>query len=300
MKVRVRVLSFASPSESWIKTFPVAFLLLWASGFVFLKIGLAYADPLTFLALRYVCVICALLLPLLWVRPAFPSTIRGWGALLGVGLFLQAGYFSFTYLSLRYGLTAGAIALITSQQPILIGLLAPAIAGERVTATRWAGLLLGVGGAVIVVATNSVAEITSSLGLAFGILALLSMTSGTLIEKRFGVPAHPIVANLVQYSVGLVITAPLAFLLEPMRIEWSWPLIGSLAYLVFGNSLLAISLFLAMLRRGEASRVSALFFLVPPTTAILAFMVLGESLALISIPGMLLTVVGIYLVTRKS
>lgn len=126
------------------------------------------------------------------------------------------------------------------------------------------------------------------------------MTSGTLIEKRFGVPAHPIAANLVQYSVGLAITAPLAFFLEPMRIEWSWPLIGSLAYLVFGNSLLAISLFLAMIRRGEASRVAALFFLVPPTTAIIAFLLLGESLSLISIPGMLLAVVGIYLVTRKS
>lgn len=155
MKRREWVPSLTNPSASWTKTFPAAFLLLWASGFVFLKIELDYADPLTFLALRYACVVCALLLPLLWIRPAFPSTMRGWGALLGVGLFLQAGYFSFTYLSLRYGLTAGAIALITSQQPILIGLLAPVIAGERVTATRCAGLLLGVGGAVIVIVANS-------------------------------------------------------------------------------------------------------------------------------------------------
>ena len=131
------------------KFFPATFLLLWASGFVFLKVGLHYADPLTFLALRYLCVVAVLLVPALWIKPAFPKTSRGWGALLAVGLFLQAGYFACTYLSLRYGMTAGSIALITSQQPILIGLLAPTIAGERVTSTRWAGLLLGVVGAAL-------------------------------------------------------------------------------------------------------------------------------------------------------
>jgi drug/metabolite transporter (DMT)-like permease len=278
----------------------IIFLLLWASGFVFLKLGLSYADPLTFLALRYVFVIGALLIPTIWMRPAFPSTIQGWGALIGVGLFLQAGYFAFTYLSLRYGLTAGSVALITSQQPILMGLLAPAIARERVSPTRWVGLLLGVSGAVIVILANSTTEVTSPLGVTFGVLALFSMAASTLTEKRFAVPTHPVVANLVQYSVGLMAVAPLAYFLEPMHVNWSWPLVGSLAYLVFGNSLLAISLLLAMIRHGEASRVSALFFLVPPVTAIIAFLVLGEALALTAIPGLLLAIAGIYLVIRKS
>ncbi|MGB6009036.1 DMT family transporter [Castellaniella sp.] len=285
---------------AWIKASPAIFLLLWSSGFVFLKLGLDYADPITFLALRYVLVVGALLLPALWIRPAFPATLRSWGALVGVGICLQAGYFAFTYLSLRHGMTAGTIALITSQQPILVGLLAPVVARERVTPARWAGLLLGVGGAVIVIVGNSRLEVTSTLGLAFGVMALVSMASSTLIEKRYAEPVHPIAANLVQYSMGLAICAPLAYALEPMHIEWSWPLIGSLTYLVFCNSLLAISLLLAMIRRGEASRVSALFFLVPPVTALIAYLVLGETLALESMPGVLLTVIGIYLVIRKS
>jgi drug/metabolite transporter (DMT)-like permease len=121
-----------------------------------------------------------------------------------------------------------------------------------------------------------------------------------LTEKRVAVPIHPVAASLVQYSVGLAVVAPLAYFLEPMRVEWSWPLAGSLAYLVFGNSLLAISLFLAMIRYGEASRVSALFFLVPPTTAMIAFLVLGETLALFSLVGMAIAVAGIYVVMRKS
>ena len=279
---------------------PAIFLLLWASGFVFLKLGLAYADPLTFLALRYACVVGVLLPLVLWLRPAFPATRRAWGALIGVGLFLQAGYFAFTYLALHHGLTAGAVALVTSQQPILIGLLAPAMAGERVSRMRWAGLILGVAGAVIVIVANSRAEAASMLGVAFAVLALVSMTASTLIEKRFATPTHPVAANLVQYAVGLAVAAPLAFWLEPMRVEWTGPLIGSLAYLVFANSLLAISLLLAMIRRGEASRVSALFFLVPPATALIAWLVLGESLALAALPGMLLAVAGIYLVMRKS
>jgi drug/metabolite transporter (DMT)-like permease len=149
------------------KFFPATFLLLWASGFVFLKVGLHYADPLTFLGLRYLCVVAVLLVSTLSIKPAFPKTSCGWGALLAVGLFLQAGYFACTYLSLRYGMAAGSIALITSQQPILIGLLAPTIAGERVTSTRWAGLLLGVVGA------NK--QAISPLGILFGVLALLSM-----------------------------------------------------------------------------------------------------------------------------
>src|SRR5690606_36782814 len=111
----------------WLKAAPVLFLLLWASGFVFLKLGLEYADPLTFLALRYACVIALLIGPCLWLKPRFPSTPATWLHLGMVGLLLQAGYFSFTYLSLKNGMSAGAVALITSQQPLLVGLLAPAL-----------------------------------------------------------------------------------------------------------------------------------------------------------------------------
>lgn len=284
---------------NWLRAAPSLFLLLWSGGFVFLKIGLNYADPLTFLALRYACAIAILIVPFLWIRPDLPKTLAAWRSLAMVGLFLQAGYFSFTYLSLKYGMSAGAAALITSQQPVLIGLLAPAIAGERVAPMRWIGLALGVGGAGLVVVARSSISVASPIGLLFAVAALLSITSGTLWQKRFGSSTHPITANLIQYTVGLAATAPLAFALEPMHVAWSPGLFGSLIYLVVGNSILAISLLLAMLRYGEASRVSALFFLVPPTTAVIAFVLLGEALPPLALPGFLLTAIGIYLVNRK-
>ncbi|KVR43692.1 DMT family transporter [Burkholderia multivorans] len=282
----------------WLRAAPALFLLLWSSGFVFLKLGLRDADPLTFLALRYACVVALLAGPFLWLRPALPRTRRAWLNLIVVGLLLQAGYFSFTYLSLKLGMSAGAVALVTSQQPILVGLLAPALAGERVGALRWVGLALGAAGAVLVILARGAVAIASPWALAFALLALACITGGTLWEKRFGTDVHPVSANLVQYAVGLAVSAPLAFALEPMHVHWSAGLAGSLAYLVICNSLIAISLLLAMVRHGEASRVSALFFLIPPATALIALAVLGETIGALALPGMALAAAGLYLVMR--
>ncbi|KVZ28990.1 multidrug DMT transporter permease [Burkholderia multivorans] len=282
----------------WLRAAPALFLLLWSSGFVFLKLGLRDADPLTFLALRYACVVALLAGPFLWLRPALPRTRRAWLNLIVVGLLLQAGYFSFTYLSLKLGMSAGAVALVTSQQPIVVGLLAPALAGERVGALRWAGLALGAAGAVLVILARGSVAIASPWALAFALLALACITGGTLWEKRFGTDVHPVSANLVQYAVGLAVSAPLAFALEPMHVHWSAGLAGSLAYLVICNSLIAISLLLAMVRHGEASRVSALFFLIPPATALIALAVLGETIGALAWPGMALAAAGLYLVMR--
>ncbi|MEN5346138.1 DMT family transporter [Achromobacter mucicolens] len=284
---------------AWLKAAPALFLVLWSSGFVVLKVGLAYADPLTFLALRYACVVLILAPLLLALRPPLPTRASAWGHLAMVGLLLQAGYFCFTYLSLKQGMSAGGVALITSLQPILIGLLAPALAHERVDARRWAGLALGVAGAALVIVAKASIDVLAPLGLAFAVGALLCLTGGTLYEKRFGTQIHPVASNFVQYGVGLAVSAPLGFWLEPMRIEWTGPLLGSLAYLVVGNSLVAITLLLAMIRHGEASRVSALFFLVPPCTAIIALLILREPIPPLAWPGMALAALGILLVTRK-
>lgn len=285
---------------AWLKAAPVLFLVLWSSGFVVLKVGLAYADPLTFLALRYACVLLILTPLLLALRPPLPTRASAWGHLAMVGLLLQAGYFCFTYLSLKQGMSAGGVALITSLQPILIGLLAPAIAHERVDARRWAGLALGVTGAALVIVAKASIDVLAPLGLVFAVSALLCITGGTLYEKRFGTQIHPVASNFVQYGVGLAVSAPLAFWLEPMHVDWTSPLLGSLAYLVVGNSLIAITLLLAMIRHGEASRVSALFFLVPPCTAIIALVILREPIPPLAWPGMALAALGILLVTRKT
>jgi drug/metabolite transporter (DMT)-like permease len=286
--------------SNWLRVAPFLFLILWSGGFVFVKIGLAYADPLTFLALRYVCAVAILSVLFLLIRPPIPAGSKSWLHLIVIGILLQAGYFPFTYLGLKYGMSAGAVALITAQQPVLVGLLAPAIAGEKVDAIRWLGLVLGVAGAGLVIVARSSIGAASPSGLLFAIAALLSITSGILWQKRFPTLSHPVLANLVQYAVGFAITAPLAFFLEPMRVDWAPSLFGSLAYLVLGNSIVAISLLLAMVKYGEASKVSALFFLVPPTTAFIAFVLLQETIPTLALPGFALSAYGIYLVMRPQ
>lgn len=284
----------------WLHAAPWLFLLLWSSGFVFLKVGLRDADPLTFLALRYACVVVILTAIFLVIRPSMPRGGGGWRHVIVGGLLIQVGYFAFTYLSLKAGASAGAVALITSQQPILVGLLAPTLAGERVDGGRWAGLLLGVTGAVIVILSGSAVDMPSAWGLTFAGIALFSITLGALWEKRSDSAASTLSASMVQHCVGLLVIAPLAWWLEPMKVVWTPSMLGSLAYLVVGNSMVAISLLLGMIRHGEASRVSALFFLVPPATVLIAFMFLDEAIALTTWPGMLMAAAGIHWVMRKS
>jgi drug/metabolite transporter (DMT)-like permease len=288
------------PKPGWLKVAPVIFLVFWSNGFVASKIGLAHVEPLTFLALRYLIVVAVLLVAYAIFRPPMPTTRMAWVHLAVVGLLLQAAYFATAFIALSHGMSAGGVSLITSLQPILVGLFAPMIAKERVGARQWLGLAMGVGGSALVIAAKSSVDLASTIGLVFAVISLVTLTAGTLWEKRFGQDAHPVSANLIQYVVALAATAPLAWMFESMQVDWAWPLVGSLAYLVVCNSLIAMSLLLAMLRHGEASRVSALFFLVPPGTAIFAFLLLGERIPLLAWPGMVLAAAGIMLVTWRA
>lgn len=282
----------------WLKSAPFIFLLLWSAGFTIAKIGLAYVNPLTFLVLRYALVLLVLLPLLVVVRPPWPRTAAAWRHLAVVGLLIQAGYFSLFNLALRFGASVGGVALIVSLQPILVALLAPYMSNERISKTRWLGLGLGLVGAALVILARSAIEATSVLGILCALLALACITAGTLYEKRFGAPHHPVVANAVQYAVGLLVVLPLAWAFEPMHVRWSGPLIMSLAYLVLANSLIAISLLLVMIRHGEASRVSALFFLVPPAAALIAWLMIGEHMPPLAWVGMGVAGLGVALTRR--
>jgi drug/metabolite transporter (DMT)-like permease len=277
---------------------PAAFVLLWSAGFSFVALGLPDSEPLTFLALRYLIVVALLLAAVTILRPPIPETRRDWVDLAVIGVLLQAGYFSLLYVALDLEASTGTIALIVSLQPILVALLAPSVAGERVTARRWAGLGIGLAGAAVVIGSRSSVGGLSAGGLLCAAGALLALTSSTLYETRFGSEHHPVTANAVQGGVALALTLPPALLLEGFPVDWTADLAISLAYLVVANSLLAISLLLAMMRRGEASRVSALFFLVPPLAGAIAWAVLGESLPAPAWVGMVLAAAGVAIATR--
>ena len=291
----------ASPAATpvWLKAAPLLFLLLWSGGFAFAKIGLEHAPPMTFLALRYWFALMVLLVVLAIVRPPVPRRASDWGHLMVVGALVQGLYFSLSYFGFWYGVTAGTLALIVSLQPILVGLLAPQFVAERVGPARWLGLVLGLIGAAMVIIARSEIEVTSAVGLLCAAGALLSMTAGTLYEKRFGLHHHPVTSNTVQYLVGFLLVMPLALSVERMEVDWTADFAVALAYLVIGNSLIAVTLLLAMIRHGEAARVSALLFLVPPMAALIAWGLIGEAMPPAAWAGMVVAAAGVALATRK-
>lgn len=278
-----------------LKLAPIIFLLFWSGGFAMGKIGLGYTGPMTFLSLRY-GVIVAVLFPLLLItRPPLPATPSAWFHLAVVGFLIQGVYFGLCYLALSAGLTSGTLALIVALQPILVALIAPRFAGEQVGLRGWVGLGLGLLGAALVIVTRASIEVLPGVALLCAAGGLAGITLGTLYEKRFGVSQHPVTSNLVQYTAGLATALPLAFLLEDRHVNWSLPFALSLAYLIVCNSLIALSLLLLMIRRGEVSRVSALFFLVPPLASLLGWLLLNERMPLLAWVGLALAAMGVAL-----
>ncbi len=284
----------AEASPLWLRLAPGIFLLLWSGGFPVGKVGIGYAGPMTFLSVRYALVLLVLTPLLLALRPPLPrgDQLRH---LLVVGVLVQGLYFGLGYAALGLGVSAGTAALIASMQPILSALLTPLLTGDRIEGRAWVGLALGFAGAsVVIVAKSGVGEATA-LGIAAAIGALLAITDGTFYEKRFGVRQHPVPANLVQHGVALAAFLPIAWLTEGFALRPSLPLAASLAYLVVGNSLVAVGLLLAMVRRGAVARVTALFFLVPPMSALLAWALRGEAVPPVAWLGFALAALGVAL-----
>ncbi|MES2970204.1 MAG: DMT family transporter [Pseudomonadota bacterium] len=287
------------PRPLWLITAPFVFLILWSAGFAVAKLGLQHAAPLTLLALRYLLVLALLIPVALVLRPPMPRSLRAVADIAIVGFLIQVVYFGLCYVAFKSGVSAGGVAIIVCLQPILVALAAPRLLGEVVGRRGWLGLALGLSGAALVIGARSEVGVSGIFGLLCTFAALLGMTGGTLWEKRFGVTHHPVTANLIQYAVGAVCTVPLALLTEDTTITWNGEFVAVLVYLVVGNSLVSMSLLLAMIRAGEVSRVSALFYLVPPLSALIAWPLLGEAMPTLAWAGMALAAFGVALASRR-
>lgn len=283
----------------WLAFAPLIFLLLWSTGYSVAKVGLQYTDPMTLLALRFGAVVLIMALLFVILRPPLPRSRADWGHLALVGFLLQAVYFGLTYYGFQAGIGAGTMALLMSFQPILIALLAPVWASETVSRKTWIGLLLGLAGAVVVIGARSGIEPPSFLGLVFAMGALSGITLGSLWEKRFGLSHHPVTQNLIGYGAGFAGILPALALQDSFAVDWTWQFSAALAYLVIGNSVIAVGLLLAMIRAGEVARVSALFFMVPPLAAFIAWPMLGEIMPPLAWLGFVLASAGVYIATRK-
>ena len=274
------------------------FVLLWSTGFIGAKLGLPYAAPLTFLALRMGCVVALLLLTALVARAPWPRGARTWVHIAIAGLLVQCGYLGGVFSAIHHGMSAGVVALIVGLQPILTAMAAAPLFGEHTTRRQWIGLVLGLIGVTMVLSNNLLHGTINVPSFVLAWLALLSITAGTLYQKRFGATMDFRTGAIIQYAVTGIVLLALAALTESMQVTWSARFVFALAWLVLVLSLGAISLLYFLIKRGKATQVSSLFYLTPPVTAVLAFLIFGETLTPIALAGMVIAVIGVALVNR--
>ena len=283
-----------------LRAMPVVFVLIWSTGFVVARFGMPHAPPLGFLAVRYVLSIAAFLVWVLWARAAWPRGGGQWLHLSLTGVLMHAGYLGGVWIAVKGGLGAGLAALMVGLQPILTALWVSATGStHRVSLRQWLGLGLGLAGLVLVLWNKLGVGEASPANVAAATVALLSITVGTLYQKRWVRPCDVRTANTVQLLAALAVTAPLA-LLEDSPVQMHPELIGAMVWSVLVLTLGGSSLLYLLIQRGVATAVTSLMYLVPPSTALMAWALFDETLSASVLAGLMLAAAGVALVVRPS
>ena len=281
------------------RLYPWLFVFLWSTGFIGARFGLPYSEPLSFLLARYLCVIVLMGAIAYLSRAPWPTEPRQWAHIAVSGVLIHAIYLGGVFVSIKHGLPSGIAALVVGMQPLLTAIGAGWLLGERVSTRQWAGLMLGFIGVVFVVAGRF--GITADLGpmLIPAFIALLGITIGTLYQKRFCPGFDLRTGSVIQFSVSAVVTGIAIVLFTEFHIVWTGEFVFALGWLVLVLSIGAISLLNLLIHSGSAVNVASLFYLVPLSTALIAWAIFGETLPPISLLGMVLAVGGVYLVVKQ-
>jgi drug/metabolite transporter (DMT)-like permease len=276
---------------------PALFVLLWSTGFIGAKYGLPYADPFVFLSVRIL--LAALLLFALARALRMPVRIgRTAIARSGlIGFFLHACYLGGVFYSLSQGLPAGVAAVVTSLQPVLFSLIAVKVLGEQLRIRQVAGLFIGLVGVVMVLGPSIDAQIPSAAIIAI-LVALIGSTTATLLQKKLGADIPLISGTAYQYLFSGCVLGVIALATQETSITWSLRFTAAFVWLVLVLSVGAILLLLWLLNSGSAAKVSSLFYLVPPATALEAFLLFGEKVNTQGFLGIGITALGVWLVMR--
>ncbi len=281
----------------WLRAMPGVFVLIWSTGFIVARYGMPYAPPLKFLVVRYALSVICFLAWVVLARVSWPRDRVQWGHLAVTGVLMQAGYLGGVWAAVRAGMGSGLVALLVGLQPVLTAVWL-SLRGGVVTGRQWLGLLLGFAGLVLVVwrkleQGGEVSVLTMSLAIA----ALLSITAGTLYQKRFVAPCDVRSANAIQLGAAFVVTLPFAAM-EPESIQWNLSSGGAMAWSVLALSLGGSSLLYMLIQRGTATAVTSLLYLVPPCTALMAWILFAEPITAMTLIGIAMTAVGVSLAVR--
>jgi len=289
----------AAGRSGWVRAMPIVFVLIWSTGFIVARYGMPYAPPFKFLAVRYALSLLAFGIWVALARVAWPTDRRQWTHLAITGVFMQAGYLGGVWAAVRVGMGSGLVALLVGIQPVLTAIWLSA-RGGAISKRQWLGLGLGFVGLVMVVwrKLGQGGEVTA-VSMSLALLALLSITIGTLYQKRFVAPCDVRSASMVQLAAALVVSLPFA-LLEPDSFQWNASSAGAMAWSVLALTLGGSSLLYILIQRGSATAVTSLLYLVPPCTALMAWLLFGEPITVLTVAGIGITAIGVSLVVREQ
>ncbi|MGH6961539.1 MAG: DMT family transporter [Dongiaceae bacterium] len=284
----------------WHLLMPPLFVVLWASGFVVTKLGVDVAEPFSFLLYRFVIVAVLLLAIALATRAPWPRHWRFIGHVAVVGVLLQGMYLGGVYTAIDRGIPAGISALIVGVQPIITAVVVGPLLGERVRVRQWLGIILGFLGIGLVLWHKLSLDIGQLEGVAWNIVGLVGITAATLYQKRYCSQMDWRSGGVIQYGAAAVVTFAMTLVMgETGTIDWSREIVIAYAWLILVLSIGAVSLLGWLIRRGEASRVAGMFYLVPPAAALGSWLLFGETLGPLALLGMAVTVFGVALVARR-
>ena len=281
-----------------VRAMPVVFVLIWSTGFIVARFGMPYAPPMKFLVLRYLFSVLCFGAWALLARVALPGSRRQFAHLAVTGVLIHAGYLGGVWTAVKLGMGAGVAALLVSLQPVLTAIWVSS-RGGHVAGRQWAGLALGFGGLGLVVAHKLGQGEIHAANLACAVIALASITTGTLYQKRFVAPCDVRTASLVQLGAAFVVTLPLV-LLETEAMQWNVQLGAAMAWSVLALTLGGSSLLYLLIQRGAATAVTSLLYLVPPCTALMAWLLFDEPITALTLAGLALTAFGVSLVVRAQ
>ena len=271
------------------------FVSVWGSGFLATKVGLQHAPPFTFLTLRFSFGVACLLLIVLLTRPRFPASFVELGHIVAAGLLMHAIHLGGSHYTQYLGMSAGITAVLLAVQPLVTALIAARWMNEPLLRRQWLGIMIGLAGVTLVVWHKLDVREATLASLTAVSIALAGVTAGTLYQRVFCPLVDLRSASLIQFVATLIVLLPLSVAVDGMAVRWSWSLIGAIAFLVVGASILAVSALHLLMRRGQAARVTSLVYLTPIFAVVLEWAMFDVIPTAISIAGIVVTCCGVAL-----
>ena len=275
------------------------FVTVWGSGYLASKIGLQYAAPFTFLTLRFAFGIACMAPIVLIVRPPWPASRAQLGHVIAAGLLMHEANLAGSHYTQCPGVSAGITAVLLSVQPLLTALIASRWMDERLSSRQWLGVAFGLAGIVLVVWHKIDVREMTLVSLLAVVISLLAVTVGTLYQRVFCPLVDLRMSALVQFVACVIVLSPLAYGVEGFKVDWAWPMVGAIAFLVIGASILAVNALHTLMRHGEATRVTSLVYLTPIFAVVLEFALFQVVPTLLSVIGIAVTCLGVALVAWR-